>query len=230
MAGVTYHIGTMETYNSRGTKLNAPAYINIEIRGKRFTFEGRCSENMFRERPTLKSYAPGFDKETVDELLRLCNYWHLNDLRPGCEHQRTLHRAGVDEWNKDKVLTLIEYKWTEDYLNKSSLARRGELSQRKYAAYQKEAKIVKRATLARHPDNEDVALALENGWIKEESREEKVAHWVGFREHPEGLLSRPCPTCGYKYGTQWVLEPLTNEPIQWLNDLTQKVDEALGER
>lgn len=27
--------------------------------------------------------------------------------------------------------------------------------------------------------------------------------WLRESEHPEGLLCRPCPVCGYKYGTSW---------------------------
>lgn len=26
--------------------------------------------------------------------------------------------------------------------------------------------------------------------------------------HPEGLLSRACPVCGYKYGTSWIYFPI----------------------
>jgi hypothetical protein len=35
--------------------------------------------------------------------------------------------------------------------------------------------------------------------------------WVRRDEHPEGLLAFPCPTCGYKYGTAWLKEPLPPE-------------------
>ena len=34
--------------------------------------------------------------------------WHLNDLRAGCEHQRK-------DWDIDKDLTLIHYKWSDKY-------------------------------------------------------------------------------------------------------------------
>jgi hypothetical protein len=32
--------------------------------------------------------------------------------------------------------------------------------------------------------------------------------WVTRAEHPEGLLSHPCPVCGYKYGSAWLYEEL----------------------
>lgn len=37
--------------------------------------------------------------------------------------------------------------------------------------------------------------------------------WVRPDEHPDGLLGKPCPVCGYKYGTAWLTEPLPEEII-----------------
>lgn len=45
--------------------------------------------------------------------------------------------------------------------------------------------------------------------------------WVTQKEHPEGLLARPCPVCGYKYGTSWVFESIPNEVIEYLNSLPE---------
>lgn len=32
--------------------------------------------------------------------------------------------------------------------------------------------------------------------------------WVRPEEHPDGLLGKPCPTCGYRFGTAWLTEPV----------------------
>lgn len=37
--------------------------------------------------------------------------------------------------------------------------------------------------------------------------------WVRKNEHPQGLMCEPCPTCGYKYGTAWLHEPIPDEVI-----------------
>jgi len=37
--------------------------------------------------------------------------------------------------------------------------------------------------------------------------------WIRRDEHPEGLLSEPCPTCGYRYGTAWLKRDLPSEII-----------------
>lgn len=32
--------------------------------------------------------------------------------------------------------------------------------------------------------------------------------------HEKGLLTKPCPVCGYKYGTAWLYEPLPEEVVK----------------
>lgn len=43
--------------------------------------------------------------------------------------------------------------------------------------------------------------------------------WVRRDEHPDGLLSHPCPTCGYRYGTAWLHESLPADVVDWLRNL-----------
>lgn len=31
----------------------------------------------------------------------------------------------------------------------------------------------------------------------------RASYHVGFDEHPEGLIGKPCPVCSYKYGAGW---------------------------
>lgn len=55
------------------------------------------------------------------------------------------------------------------------------------------------------------------GWGKTEltlpSSEKKLSGWVYPTEHPEGVLCKPCPVCGYKYGSAWLREELPQEII-----------------
>ncbi len=41
----------------------------------------------------------------------------------------------------------------------------------------------------------------------------KAAGWVLESEHPRGLLCKPCPTCGYKYGSAWLKETLPADVV-----------------
>jgi hypothetical protein len=38
--------------------------------------------------------------------------------------------------------------------------------------------------------------------------------WVWRKDHPEGLLSHPCPVCGYKYGSAWLKRELPPEVVE----------------
>lgn len=38
---------------------------------------------------------------------------------------------------------------------------------------------------------------------KDEYKEIKSKGWVYESEHPDGILNKPCPICGYKYGSSW---------------------------
>jgi hypothetical protein len=40
--------------------------------------------------------------------------------------------------------------------------------------------------------------------------------WVRPSEHPDGLMTKPCPECGYRYGTAWLTEEV---PADVLNEL-----------
>lgn len=42
---------------------------------------------------------------------------------------------------------------------------------------------------------------------------------VPYNKHPEGLLGKPCPVCGYKYGTAWLKEELPQDVIAYLESL-----------
>ncbi len=43
--------------------------------------------------------------------------------------------------------------------------------------------------------------------------------WVRADEHPDGLMCRPCPECGYKYGTAWLTVDVPAAVLDFLEDL-----------
>lgn len=45
--------------------------------------------------------------------------------------------------------------------------------------------------------------------------------WVKPSDHPAGLLTKPCQTCGYRYGSAWLTEEVPEEVLKWLHDLPQ---------
>lgn len=83
-------------------------------------------------------FTSGWDQIKWEQFLRVWDRWHLNDMRPGCEHQRELG------WGK-KDLTVVT----------------------------------------------------------------------------GGVLCKPCPVCGYKYGTKWLKEDVPRDVIEWLFSLPE---------
>lgn len=61
------------------------------------------------------------------------------------------------------------------------------------------------------------------GWGREQVVHDGYKQWTGHlyeSQHPKGVLCKPCPECGYKYGTQWLYEKLPQEIIDELLSMT----------
>jgi hypothetical protein len=43
--------------------------------------------------------------------------------------------------------------------------------------------------------------------------------WVRPDEHPDGLLGKPCETCGYRYGSAWLFEPLPADVLDFAESI-----------
>ena len=48
--------------------------------------------------------------------------------------------------------------------------------------------------------------------------ESKTLGWLNPSEHPDGILAKPCPVCGYKYGTAWKCEPVPDNALEFIRD------------
>jgi hypothetical protein len=65
-----------------------------------------------------------------------------------------------------------------------------------------------------HQAGWDVSRMLEMS-----DKEKRAAGWVTPDEHPDGLLGKPCPVCGYAYGTAWNKESVPVKVLDWLQNL-----------
>ena len=111
-------------------------------------------------------------RETIDQLADIWNRWHLNDMRPGCEHQR------ADGWTDRPI---DPTKPTNTY--------------------------------GKHFDGQTSPT-----W--------NMLARVRENEHPDGLLCRPCPTCGHKYGTGWLREDVPTDVLDALLTLPAATTEC----
>ncbi len=137
-----------------------PSFVKVEYKDGRLSIHGvvgqlpsgncRGSAGQCVDEIVNGSPAKGWTEEMLKQLCDIWNQWHLNDMRPYCEHQK---RLGWDKKAKETVLV--------------------------------------------------------NG-------ERKYLSWVLPKDHSEGLLTRECPICGYKYGTAWKTESVPESVLEWL--------------
>lgn len=217
-------------YNHSGRK-NCAVTLEIEIRQqggeKTFTIDPTTKEriptgkttpiynelsicgNIWNPRHT-DIYCGGQCLDTIAEYIHtplfeeLYKYWklyHLNGMRPDCEHQEAL---GWREKATEKA-TLYTFKLTPETMQKMrelegmavEAAKRGE----PFKTSIKERFILDLKYSITTPD----AALPENmaNFYKLAKTEEKTLGWLRENEHPDGILCKPCPVCGYKYGTAW---------------------------
>jgi len=148
----------MERIINPGSTANGQMFLKIKFENKRLSItgvigplsNGDCRGNcgqIIDKLSDLHQYTPGYSPELCGKLREAWERWHLNDMRPGCEHQRA--------------------------------------------------------------------------WDAGERLGEKLAGWTYPAEHPKGLLMKPCPDCGYKYGSAWLHEDVPGGVIEFLFSLPE---------
>lgn len=178
---------------------------------------GQCTDSIREGQP-----ADGWTREMLDKLCDIWDRWHLNDMRPWCEHQRELGWAEA----AGEEITLHHYRLNQDAYKKRKDA-------------EKAAVEALRKGDPFNPTAEQTFFAALPAWIdiyeplpKEMAAyyhpkkplydgdygatEKKTRGWVRFDESEHGILCKPCPVCGYKYGSSWKTEEVPQEVIDWL--------------
>lgn len=219
--------GAFQRVTSPGVGANGRIFITIKWDGRMLSISGvegprsngdcQGSCGQIDMHPwDIKTYSEGWNADEVAELREIWGKWHLNDMRPGCEHQRAA-------WDPDEVLEVTSYKLTT-------------------AAYYRRVEVIGAAAAAQargealNLSTEESALILLDDWFKPrysppspdsplagcyevEKVERKAAGWVYPSEHPRGLLTKPCEVCGYKYGSAWLFEAVPLQVVEWLEGL-----------
>jgi hypothetical protein len=161
----------------------------------------------------VASYFPHHNK--AQRLVEIWKQWHLNGLNPDCTHQRK-------NWNNAKEIVLTQYqpKW-EIYFGykgyQSLHPQHSELTRIKKLGFEKDDTFQWKTVLDERTEELN-KLVDEGKFLRREER--KKSGWVYPSEHPDGLLTKPCEVCGYKYGSAWVYEPLPQEIINEVKNWT----------
>lgn len=156
----------------------------------------------------------GWNADLFAQFLAVWDRWHLNDMRPGCEHQRN--------WNTKALVNTTSYTWGPAFHDLRRRVENGEATAIEYGEYQEMKTRVYAVTIGLNTpkcETPEVAELLAGRWLEVSKAETKRAGWVSIAEHPEGLLSKPCPVCGYKYGSAWNKEEVPSDVIAFLESL-----------
>ncbi len=154
---------------------------------------------------------PGID---LDKLREVWHRWHLNDMRAGCEHQRALG------WGDGEPIEMITYQLTTDAMMEGHRIKAA-AEKRLLAGETVTLSAAERdlATLPFQTTKTPDADGPTAGRYDVKSRENKAPQWVREDEHPRGVLCKPCPVCGYKYGSRWLREEVPADVLEWLQSL-----------
>jgi hypothetical protein len=158
------------------------------------------------------TFAPGWDREKWLDLLDVWGRWHLNDLKAGCVHQRAMG------WGKKKV-TIAHLKLSRNKIHLWSEIKRK--AEKELYSSGKAELTPEELEIMNMPYSLTVPIETVDNYpdYSTENTEEKLTTWIKESEHPEGVLSKPCPVCGYKYGSAWLREEVPAEVIDFLNSL-----------
>jgi|GEM_PF-617396 len=182
---------------------------------------GQCIEEIRKGRPS--------DNWTEEMLQKLCDIWdewHMNDMRPYCEHQKQL---GWDKLASEKV-TLYHYRITRDASKQKRKVKEDALAAlRDGETFTPSKEQVMFINLPYEVTTHEEKMSGDFAEYYEPRKpfyqggggatEEKTLGWLRTEEHPDGILSKPCPVCGYKYGNSWKKEDVPKDVIDWLFSL-----------
>lgn len=163
------------------------------------------------------------------EIYRLWKLYHLNDMHPECKHQAA---AGWREKAGRKV-TLYHWRLTREVMKEQKAAEQAALSALKAGESftpSPDQSFISRLsyslTTPTETPPEEIARYYEPKKPlypgDEGHTETKALGWLREDEHPEGLLSKPCPVCGYKYGHGWNYFPIPAEDERIIEKLIKE--------
>ncbi len=177
---------------------------------------GQCVGSIRDGEPNTKE---GWTREMVDKFCDIWGRWHLNDLNPCCKHQREL--GWIDQAREP--MYKYHYKLRREAADKKRMVEKSAMSHlRDGISFAPTAEQSFYARLDNFidgykPVEEDLADYYEPFWsISRGAIERTERGFVRFDEDDQGILLKPCPVCGYKYGTAWQTEEIPQDVIDWL--------------
>ena len=164
--------------------------------------------------------------ETVRRLLYYWEEWHLNSMRAHCDHQIAVHNWDVKErvqlwrWQLESPILCWQRKTKE--------AAEARLLSGETVAYSaQELELLRKPfTVWTHDEqspgdgyklDSTTEVSVTSLWPMEELG--KGCNFTMEHCHPKGILAKPCPTCGHKWGSAWLHKDVPEEVLQFLTSM-----------
>lgn len=220
----TFNFGKIDYYNN-GRKENLVT-VEMEYKTdgckKRFSVSANVWNGIHTDTVAggqcLDTIAPYINDPVYSEILRLWELYHLNDMHPECKHQSAL---GWREKAKQKV-TLYHWRLTSAARDERRAAEKAATRALQTGeTFTPNARQTFIYSLPSDLTTHTETIPGENAKYYEPQKrlypgatghtEEKLLGWLRKTEHPDGILGKPCPVCGYKYGSSWVYFPIPEQ-------------------
>lgn len=225
-------------YTSSGERVMRDAFVKIEFDkdsnlsisgviapttgGNCLGSYGQCLEEIRNGEPKGE-----WTKDMLDHLCDIWDRWHLNDMRAFCQHQK------VFNWDKlaRKEVTLYHYKLRNESLKKQEEAKKAAIAALKagetFTPTKEQVEYANLSYSITVPDEigEDMAVYYEPKKASytgdQGPTETKTLGWLREEEHPDGILGKACPVCGYRYGSSWLREEVPEDVIEFLQKIPE---------
>ena len=200
-------------------KLSISGVVGAKSNGDCWGSAGQCIDSLIDDgfRP-----AKNWTKKMALKLHGIWEKWHLNDMYAECEHQVKL---GWREQAKEKV-KLYHWRLSDEAASRKTHAKEAALNSLKIGiaftptSSQTYYSVMPDFITTHTEEQPKNYVKHESSYIGGQRHVEvKALGWLRPDEHPDGLLCRPCPVCGYKRGTSWKHHDIPADVTAWLYEL-----------
>lgn len=164
----------------------------------------------------------GWTADSLYKLLDIWERWHMNDMngmKPYCEHQ-----VG-EAWNPDRQVKVYKYKMSVALLNEQNRLKKNVEEKLSAGAVvqlkEPQLSLYNKPYFVKYYNSTSPA-----GYEKYSEETKPVGSLYPMDsdttwgdKHPLGILCKPCPICGYKWGSSWRAERIPAEVLTWLESL-----------
>ena len=200
-------------YNGTGAKRNLVT-VEVEYRNENGREVFSACGSIWNARHTdiicggqcLGTIAEYIKTPLFNAIFRLWKLYHLNDMHPECEHQRA---AGWREQANEFIKIYIFRQTSATIQAEREIKKKLYQAAKEGKVYQvtKEEQNILKLQYTIKTASQTLPEDIEK-YYRLDGTEEKMRGWVRYEEDSRGILCKPCPICGYKYGSEWKYLPI----------------------